>query len=56
MTQSLEGRPTKAKEAVSPHEIRLAMLDTPPSILVPQVSGHWGAGVKIRITQVSGHF
>ena len=30
MTPSLEGWPTKAKEAPSPHEIRLALLDTNP--------------------------
>ena len=30
MTPSLEGLPTKAKEAPSPHEVRLAPLDTNP--------------------------
>ena len=30
MTPSLEGRPTKAKEAPSPHEVRLTPLDTKP--------------------------
>ena len=30
MTPSLEGRPTKAKEAPSPHEVGLAPLDTNP--------------------------
>ena len=30
MTPSLEGWPTKAKEAPSPHEVRLAPLDTKP--------------------------
>ena len=30
MTLSLEGLPTKAKEAPSPHEVRLAPLDTNP--------------------------
>ena len=30
MTPSLEGLPTKAKEAHSPHEVRLAPLDTNP--------------------------
>ena len=30
MTPSLEGWPTKAKEAPSPHEVRLALLDTNP--------------------------
>ena len=30
MTPSLEGGPTKAKEAPSPHEVRLARLDTNP--------------------------
>ena len=30
MTPSLEGLPTKAKEAPSPHEVRLGPLDTNP--------------------------
>ena len=30
MTPSLEGWPTRAKEAPSPHEVRLATLDTDP--------------------------
>ena len=30
VTPSLEGWPTKAKEAPSPHEVRLALLDTNP--------------------------
>ena len=30
MKPSLEGWPTKAKEAASPHELRLALLDTNP--------------------------
>ena len=30
MTQSLEGWPTKAKDAPSPHRVRLALLDTDP--------------------------
>ena len=30
MTPSLEGWPTKAEEATSPHEVRLALLDTNP--------------------------
>ena len=30
MAPSLEGWPTKAKEAPSPHEVRLAPLDTNP--------------------------
>ena len=30
MTPSLEGWPTKAEEAPSPHELRLAPLDTKP--------------------------
>ena len=32
MTPSLEGWPTKAKEAPSPHEVRLAPLDTNPVV------------------------
>ena len=30
MTPSLEGSPTKTKEAPFPHEVRLALLDTKP--------------------------
>ena len=30
MTPSLEGWPTKAKEAPSPHEVRISPLDTNP--------------------------
>ena len=30
MTPSLEGWPTKAKEAPSPHEVKLSPLDTNP--------------------------
>ena len=30
MTPSLEGSPTKAKEAPSPHEVRISPLDTNP--------------------------
>ena len=30
VTPSLEGCPTKAKETPSPHEVRLALLDTNP--------------------------
>ena len=30
MTPTLEGLPTKAKEAPSPHHVRLAPLDTNP--------------------------
>ena len=33
MAQSLEGWPTKAKESPSPHEVRLAQLDTNPVFL-----------------------
>ena len=32
MTPSLEGRPTKAKEGPSPHEVRLAPAGHQPSI------------------------
>ena len=31
MTPSLKGWPTKAKEALSPHEVRLAPLGTNPA-------------------------
>ena len=33
VTPSLEGWPTKAKEVPSPHEVRLAPLDTTPVFL-----------------------
>ena len=32
MTPPLEGLPTKAKEAPSPHEVKLAPLDTNPAL------------------------
>ena len=35
---SLEGWPTKAKEAPSPHEVRLALLDTNPVFLYSKPS------------------
>ena len=35
MIQSLEGWPTKAKEATSPHEVRLTLLDTNPVFQYP---------------------
>ena len=35
MTPSLEGWPTKAKEAPSPYEVRLAPLDTNPVFQCP---------------------
>ena len=31
VTPSLEGQPSKAKEAHSPHEVKLAPLDTNPA-------------------------
>ena len=48
MTQSLEGWPTKAKEAPSPHEIRLALLDTNP---VFQSIGEKSWGIAERPNQ-----
>ena len=33
MTPSLEGQPTKAKEAPSPREVRLTLLDSNPVFL-----------------------
>ena len=36
MTPSLEGSPTEAKEALSPHEVRLATLDTNPELFALQ--------------------
>ena len=38
MTPLVEGLPAKAKEALSPHEVRLAPLDTNP---VFQCLGEW---------------
>ena len=37
MTPSLEGLPTKAEEAPSPYEVRLALLETNP-VFAPQVT------------------
>ena len=45
---SLEGWPTKAKEAPSPHEVRLASLDTNP---VFQSLGGGGELIKTRTLQ-----
>ena len=47
MTPSLEGLPTKAKEAPSPHEVRLAPLDTTP---VFQCLGEDIQGVDISVS------
>ena len=38
MTKSLEGSPTKANEAPSPHEVRLVPLDTNP--VFPYLGDH----------------
>ena len=38
MTPSLERSPAKAKEALSPHEVRLALLDTNPVLQCLRVS------------------
>ena len=38
MTPSVEGSPTKAKEALSSHEIKLALLDTNPVFQCLRVS------------------
>ena len=38
MTPSLEGWPTKAKEARSPHEVRPALLDTDPVYQYVQIN------------------
>ena len=38
MTPSLEGWPTKAKEVPSPHEVRLALLDTDPVYQYVQIN------------------
>ena len=35
MTPTLKGWPTKAKEAPSPHEVRLALLDMNPVFYFP---------------------
>ena len=41
MTPSLEGWPTKTKEAPSPHEVRLALLDTNPVFQSLGVKDWW---------------
>ena len=46
---SLEGWPTKAKKAPSPHEVRLAPLDTNP---VFQYLGENVRGVQIKIVHI----
>ena len=45
---SLEGWPTKAKEAPSPHEVRLASLDTNP--VFQSLGGGEGANKNKDIT------
>ena len=45
MTPSLEGWSTKAKKAPSPHEVRLAPLDTNP---IFQCLGENTLGIKLR--------
>ena len=40
MIPSLEGWPTKAKEAPSPHEVRMSLLDTNP--VFQSLGGKWG--------------
>ena len=50
MTPSLEGWPTKAKEAPSPHEVKLSPLDTNP---VFQCLGEDNARVPIEMTLVN---
>ena len=61
MTSSLEGWPTKAKEASSPHEVRLALLDTKPvfqslrgNSLTPLLFTHnvFGAYKTFKIEQI----
>ena len=59
MTPSLGGWPAKAKEAPSPHEVRLAPLDTKPGFL--SLGGNLGKGfsnylstdIKLSKTQLS---
>ena len=43
VTPSLEGLPTKAKEAPSPHEVRLTPLDTNP--VFQSLGGRGGGGI-----------
>ena len=52
MIPSLEGWPTKAEEAPSPHEVRLALLDTNPVFqnlgeILPERPG-WSAGDMVK--------
>ena len=63
MTLSLEGFSTKAKEAPSPHEVRLALLDTNPvfqclweKIRVHQMSVHQNYFHRQVCTNIYGTF
>ena len=48
MTPSLEGWRTKAKEAPSPHEVRLALLDTNP-VFQPSITDDLADKVIINV-------
>ena len=56
MTPSLVGWPTKAKEAPSPHEVRLTLLDTKPSIPMPvprlPVTFGWNQEQKNKVINI----
>ena len=61
MTPSLEGLPTKAKEAPSPHEVRLALLDTNPVLQCLGEVHHvikekHGGGMMMLITKLVKSF
>ena len=45
MIPSLEGWPTKAKEAPSPYEVRLTPLDTNPG----NIAGLWNRYNKVHV-------
>ena len=50
MTPSLEGLPTKVKEAPFPHEVRLAPLETKPVFqCLKDKIGHNGIDGKLKI-------
>ena len=49
MIPSLEGWPTKAKEAPSPHEVRMSLLDTNPVFQSLGVGGVGGVGGGVHI-------
>ena len=53
MITSLEGWPTKAKEAPSPHEVRLAPLDTNPVFQCLEGKSH-NSNFTIKVSKFFG--